>query len=111
MGAVCVSLDILDNTVIRNVLKVCMEQTVNKCVSVRTEQNVIMSVELVPVPPAGWDLTVKRDVPSGFTGRTVRRCASAGTRPSVTTSQAPAAAPPAGHRRTAFWLVQQVHLV
>lgn len=37
-----------------------MEQTVNKCVSVRTEQNVIISVELVPVPPAGWDLTVKR---------------------------------------------------
>lgn len=37
-----------------------MEQTVIKCVSVRTEQNVTMSVELVPVPPAGWDLAVKR---------------------------------------------------
>lgn len=75
------------------------------------EPNVTMSVGLVPVPPAGLELAVKRDVLLGFTGRTARRCASAGTMPSATTSQAPAAAPPAGHRRNASWPVRWVHLV
>lgn len=37
-----------------------MEQSVNSCVSVRTELNVTTSAELVPVPSAGWDHTVKR---------------------------------------------------
>lgn len=44
----------------QSVLRACMEPSVTECASVRMVPNVTTSAELVPVPPAGWDHTVKR---------------------------------------------------
>lgn len=44
----------------QSVLRASMESSVTECVSVRMVPNVTTSAELVPVPPAGWDHTVKR---------------------------------------------------
>lgn len=45
---------------IQSVLRASMEPSVTECASVRMVPNVTTSAELVPVPPAGWDHTVKR---------------------------------------------------